>query len=372
MKTTKRQRRLFGAGLQMQALAAALLLMAPSCESIYDEEGDCSVTYRVAVRFTNNMLGADAFSTQVPSVNLYVFDHEDGHLERIVRESAPWNMEGSSYTMVIDVPAGTYDLVAWGGLSDTATFLLNAGAEPATMDEATIRLKCETTPEGDFSSQALTPLFHAGQMAVTCPADTFGVVTVATLDLIKDTNTIRVMLAHNEGPIAPSDFHFAITADNGQMDAYNQTIPGHSVTYTEWTKDSYYITGDELAADEPADGPAAAPQHKDSETRADYIAQPTSAVLAELDMARLLLNHRRDAVLTVTADGQDAPVLSVSLIELLLRFKGANHASMGDQEFLDRQDEYNFVFYINQNNGWYMNGNIYINSWHMRLQDSDL
>ena len=36
---------------------------------------------------------------------------------------------------------------------------------------------------------------------------------------------------------------------------------------------------------------------------------------------------------------------------------------MTDQEYLDRQDDYSILFFIDASNNWYMAGGIYINSW---------
>ena len=39
---------------------------------------------------------------------------------------------------------------------------------------------------------------------------------------------------------------------------------------------------------------------------------------------------------------------------------------MDDQEYLDRQDEYNMVSFLDENNRW-VNSTIYINSWKVVL-----
>ena len=36
---------------------------------------------------------------------------------------------------------------------------------------------------------------------------------------------------------------------------------------------------------------------------------------------------------------------------------------MGDQEFLDRLDEYNLTFFLDGDDKWYMAAGIHINSW---------
>ena len=63
-------------------------------------------------------------------------------------------------------------------------------------------------------------------------------------------------------------------------------------------------------------------------------------------------------------------ILSIPLIDYALLVKGS-YAAMDDQEYLDRQDKYDLVFFLDQGDRW-MNAYIYINSWKLVLQDTDL
>ena len=45
---------------------------------------------------------------------------------------------------------------------------------------------------------------------------------------------------------------------------------------------------------------------------------------------------------------------------------------MDDQEYLDRQDEYNLTFFLDENNDWHMTSGIIINSWRIVLQDTGM
>ena len=44
---------------------------------------------------------------------------------------------------------------------------------------------------------------------------------------------------------------------------------------------------------------------------------------------------------------------------------------MSDQEYLDRQDEYNMTFFLDENNRW-LATTIIINSWRVVLNPTDL
>ena len=59
----------------LTGLIACLALVA--CDGmIYDDEGDCSVNYRVKFRYDRNMKFADAFAHEVESVTLYLLDKQ--------------------------------------------------------------------------------------------------------------------------------------------------------------------------------------------------------------------------------------------------------------------------------------------------------
>ena len=56
-------------------VVALLLLPLVSCSDwIYDEEGDCTVYYRLRFRYDMNLKWADAFAKEVTSVHVYAFD----------------------------------------------------------------------------------------------------------------------------------------------------------------------------------------------------------------------------------------------------------------------------------------------------------
>lgn len=89
-------------------LTATILCCALfACDNvIYDTEGDCSVSYRVAFRYDRNMKWADAFAHEVKSVHLYAFD-KGGTLvwQQSERGEA---LSADGYAMTLDLPAGDY------------------------------------------------------------------------------------------------------------------------------------------------------------------------------------------------------------------------------------------------------------------------
>ena len=90
--------------------------------------------------------------------------------------------------------------------------------------------------------------------------------------------------------------------------------------------------------------------------------------IAELTVGRLVVENK--PVLTITNE-KGEKVLSIPLIDYALLVKGYYNREMTDQEYLDRQDEYNMTFFLDENNRW-ASSSIIINSWKVVLDDVDL
>ena len=309
-------------------------LIVTSCSGmIYDEEGDCTVTYQVKFRYDWNMKFADAFANEVKSVRLYAFDAET---KEQVWQSEEMEVTTENFTIPMDVPAGKYQLLAWGGLKDNGSFALQ--------DDLSCKLNRNRGTDGKaYVDTDLHPLFH-GTLECALP-DEPGVHTF-TMPIKKNTNVIRVVLQHlSEQELDKNMFSFRITDTNGWMSQNNELLPDEQVTYRAWSTES---------------GSAGMEQRAVTQV---------NSVVAELTVARLVKGQ--DAVLTVVNNETHEEVLRIPLIDVALLVKGNYNREMSDQEYLDRQDEYNMTFVLDESKNW-MNAYIYINSWKVVLQHTDL
>jgi hypothetical protein len=66
-------------GITVLAIIASAFLFVSCDGMIYNDEGDCSVRYRLKFRYDMNLKFADAFAHEVKSVRLYAFT-PDGEL----------------------------------------------------------------------------------------------------------------------------------------------------------------------------------------------------------------------------------------------------------------------------------------------------
>ena len=173
----------------------------------------------------------------------------------------------------------------------------------------------------------------------------------ADIPLVKDTKTVRVVLQHLDGSPVPADrFTFNIACANGLMAHDNSLLPDEVLNYRPY----YTASG---TAETQADG-----------TRATT---SISTALAEMSTGRLVWDNGTPATLSVTNNETGQVVLSIPLMDYALLVKGYYNRDMPDQEYLDRQDEYNLTFFLDENNRW-VSSTIIINSWRVVLSEEEL
>lgn len=350
-------------------LAAALCCCAlASCDSvIYDGEGDCSVTYRVAFRYDRNMKWADAFAHEVKSVHLYAFDKDGTLVWQNAEKGEALAAEG--YTMTLDLPAGDYHLVAWCGLDNDGereeSFTVpEARVGETRLEELQCRLRRGHDDTGAYSDEKLYPLFH-GALDVSLPDMAYeGGTYTCTMPLTKDTNHVRIILQHLSGePVNPDDFTFRIEEENGLMAHDNSLLPDEKITY--WAHDTKSGTAGMGIDDYPEwNGARSATPPASRQT-----VTSVSVAIADLTIARLM--EERKTWLTIEKKGDAGrPRVRIPLTDYALLVKDGYDHDMTDQEYLDRQDEYALTFFLDENHYW-VSASVIINSWRVVFDDVD-
>lgn len=336
--------------MKIQSLLLLLMgTMAVSCSNILDEEvEDCSVEYRVKFKYDHNMKFADAFSNEVRSVTLYAFDQDGKFVYQRTEQGDMLGEEG--YTMPVEVNPGDYRFVTWAGLEGEESFsvpVLTQGE--STIDELTCRMnRISHRADGTaIVNEDLKPLWH-GEVTNHSFTSRVAMQQVLTIPLVKNTNNVRIVLQHLSGEaVDVSKFNFTITDDNGLMDYDNSLLDDEMLTYQAWRKDN-----------------GVAELDKDGARAQTSI----GVAIAELTVGRLVMEN--NPILTITND-KGEKVLSIPLIDYALLVKGHYNREMSDQEYLDRQDEYNMTFFLDESGHW-ANSTIIINDWQIVLNDADL
>ena len=170
------------------------------------------------------------------------------------------------------------------------------------------------------------------------------------IPLVKNTNSIRIVLQQVSGePLDVDDYRFTITDKNGKMNYDNTLMEDEQLTYQAWH------TGNGNAS-------------MGGEGSKAVVTELNMAV-AELSVARLMADENPILTITKAEDGKE--VLTIPLIDCCLLYKRAKYADLDNQEFFDREDEYNFTFFLDEYDNW-VSSTIIINSWRYVQNDEDL
>ena len=94
-----------------------LTFLSCSRSHIFEYEGDCDVYYDIRFKYDYNIKYADAFANEVNSLALYIFD-EDGILIEKVVTTDKEELSKEDFHIRLELPAGCYTLLAWGGLGE--------------------------------------------------------------------------------------------------------------------------------------------------------------------------------------------------------------------------------------------------------------
>ena len=328
-----------------------MLLMAASsftsCNVLSEEAEDCAVY--VQFKYDMNMEFTNSFQHAVNSVTLYAFDKTGKLAFQKTEEGEILKQDG--YRMRLDeishYDKAEYDFIVWAGEPNNESFsipLLTVGQHSKE------DLYCQLNRAGGgIVKDDLEDLFHGQVSSVSLGRSVDSEMPEVVIPLTKNTNSIRIVLQQVSGaPLDVNDFRFTITDKNGKMNYDNTLMEDEQLTYQAWhTGNGNATMGDE-------EGRVAVTE--------------LNLAIAELSVARLMADE--DPILTITkATGEE--VLSIPLIDCCLLYKRAKYEDLSNQEFFDREDEYNFTFFLDEYDNW-VNSTIIINSWRYVLNEEDL
>lgn len=328
--------------IKIFAGCVATALMLSAC-SVSEEEEICDPVYKVQFVYDMNMDYADAFAAKVGSVNLYVFDAKTGENKGYYAESGA-ALAQDGYTMTLDLKPGNYDFVAWCGLADNDDHFTVA-AHISNIREVGCQLSKKRNSAGKATSdQQLNALYH-GQLSANLPDDDKE--HLYTVKLVKNTNNINVTVQDISGNnIDPERFTFTLQDENGVMDFDNTVLSDEEIDYLPYRK---------------AGGSANVGGTKADENTHDII-------LAELSTARLISNH--NPIIKIQDNQKNQTVYSIPLVKWALMYKSEQYSKMDNQEYLDRQDEYNVMIYVSpqgdvvpEEPAQYVAVGLFINGW---------
>lgn len=326
------------------SLLIVVSTMLTACDYWHNDQEGCEAKLRVQFVYDMNMKFADAFAHEVKTVTLHAFD-KNGKLVYTKTEPASQIIADDGMN-VDDLPSGIYDLQVWAeGENRHEGSYIYKGGVGETMQNFQVVVDRDGSHTVDHD---LTPLFH-GLLKDADLNAVAGTTKTVTVKLTKDTNNFKVVLQHLSGVnIGAHDFDFAITDVNGYLDYDNSLLADDELTYPAW---SQYA------------GTAGVTPNESGEQTS------VSVAIAELTTNRLVKDH--DMRLHVYNHATGKSIINIPLIDYALLVKGNYNRNMSDQEYLDRQDTYDLVFFLDEADNW-LASTIYVNSWRVVLSNADL
>lgn len=362
--------------------ALSLSMCLAGCESINDDLSNCRTGINLAFVYDYHMEpGANAFPSNVDCVTVYIFDPDGNYLTQITETTEV--LRDENYRMPLELPDGQYHLVVYGGTAcedATVDFTPSWTTSTVSGHKNDILVTVPTDADGISSKQLhdldkrTGGLFY-GTLDITITEDdsTEGEFRTETVYMMKDTNTIQVMLQELSQPdqMNHEDYNFYIDDDNFTLDGYNNPVYSTSrggkltgKTYLPYGRDNIVMgTVD-------ADGRTGTLATEDS-------SKPVQVATAEFSTSRLVTGHAATARLRITStveqdtDGNDKEIINIPLITYLTATRGFGESWIkDDQEYLDRQSRWHLMFFL-QRNAW-VSTRVVVNSWVVRVNDINL
>ena len=339
------------------AICMALLPLLASCGLVREDLEPCPDP-QLELRFvyTYNMERANAFPSQVDCLTVYFFNEEDKLVktefitDRSLLSDEEWRMRP-------ELEPGKYRVVAYGGMECENASFYRVGNFPEGSHFTNLRVQmdpnCLTDPE---KFRLHNHYYGSVEFTMDDRED-----TKVTVPMMRNTNSIQIALQneYTNQPIDHKDFTFEITDDNNDFNHDNSLNPTGEILYQPWKKEnrSTFTSADEENANE------------------DDI---FNIAVAQFTTSRLMIPNKTtkptSTRLTIKKASDGSTVLSVPLVNYMMMFKhdntGAGLDDMDDQEYLDRENTWNFVFFLKD--GFWIDTHIIINDWEVRMNGTDL
>ena len=349
--------------VKTQACVASLFaaMAFTSCDDghpVFDYEGDCDPHYYVQFVYDMNMEWHDTFGSNVNSVKLYVFDPATGELVDVYTENDVATLSTPGYKMPVDLQPGEYEFVAWCGLENNKKNLFRLQDNITLREHLNCRMERQYEGENAFQDEQLHAVFHGKVTEELVDEEGDHIVTVP---LIKDTNNIVLSLQHVSGePLTKDMFTVTMSESNGHLAHDNSLKQDESIEYRPWHLRAGSVDISGSRADDDANG-----------DNLNYF-------MAELSTSRLMKD--RDTRINIMDNATGNIVYSIPIVKWVNAFRSQQyndinnniHVITDDQEYLDRQSNYELMLYLDNGEEGWLAAEIYINSWRVVLQESEL
>lgn len=321
--------------------SALITLLLSSC--IKDDQDECGLD--IQFRYTYNIQNANSFGQNASWVRVWIFDTGGKFV------SQHWE-EGDHILndFKLHIPAlatGDYTFVAWAHNTkekgEYANFEFPDLKPGDTIENLTARLK----RSDNTCNNRLNSLLNG-----TLKATVTGSTQTLTVDMMKCTNTIRIILMpYRAGQkLNDQDYEFIIEGKNGWLSYNASQYKEDLLTYRPYYKETLDADRTKGLATKAGEG-------------------IDNAVVAELNTSRML--YDTNPRLIIRHKDTQREVMNINLTWFLsLQAIGEHKSEWDNQEYLDRQDEYAMTFFVDGQT--WMQTRILVNGWVLSLEDIGL
>ena len=293
------------------AIAVAFMALIPTSCVLDGPLPECPrPETRLRFVYEYNMERANAFHNQVHCLSLHVYD-KDGNYVRTYTETRQSVLGDEAYRMPLNLPDGDYHVVVYGGMACEASSFSHTASigSGASLPSLGVRVNPECLTD-DRLRRLHDHFYGSADIKVTQNEE-----SEHTVYMMRNTNTIQVALQHLNG--SPIDCAGTKTGE-GQTEV--------------------------------------------------------NAAVARFTVSRLVHDKATSCTLHVTRKSDGSSVLKLPIVNYMLMFKDNHDATkpMSDQEYLDRENSWRFVFFLDESNGnsW-VNTRIIINDWKVVVNNTE-
>lgn len=349
------------------ALIALMSIVLSSC--VHDDQDECGLNIRF--RYTYNVKNADAFSHEVKSIDLYVFDEDGKYIKRYSDASEQF---GTGYLMNIrDLKAGKYTFVCMARsdkeiADEDQEFQIARIAKGADINELTAHLD----DNNGINNKQFAHLY-VGKTTI----DYSGNPQTTTIDLLKCSNTYRILLLPNskQANFIADNFDIRIVDANSWFDhkgdlLVNPISETDNEEVTHVPHNSLMATNNGTSTITDGKNVSEEQGHDESQEILEEEDRDV-ALIYDLRSARLFRND--DTRLVITDKRSGKVVFNHSLPWLLSLYGGdQRNKDWDDQEYLDRQDHYTLTFYVDDTRDYSFTARVKVNGWVLNLIDTEV
>ena len=231
-------------------IALLLILISAICFSacnVAEDDSDCLESMEITFRFMKN--GQDRFGVEVSSIDLFVFD-EHGYFVGKWSENDNSKFATGTYSMVVPLPSGTYNCVAWGGLKNNHYALFDqdqslTNASNPIVGETNIADMLLEVRDGSKAREVdYTPtnLFFGDKLNVDLNKRQQGSKTSVVIDLVKNSKQVDLKITGLPLPTKANKFTnidiWLASANGGYTFRNEYETPDRTVEYTPVSEDA--------------------------------------------------------------------------------------------------------------------------------------